>query len=202
MKGSQDKKNLKKFLGFGVVSAVLSFRISGNFYVASSLRTWGNFPPFGVQEFGQFSAIPPFHRSGVLAELDPRFGTPSPNPLADMDPPPQIWTPPPPNRTESNTIINVLVEIDNTFQCVLKYVSNSKQRIADAYELANCASILFNVRRKVAFEPFPRQSNTARFSKRQTYNTNLFYYCSMPKCWDDMIECEFVISDPSTVNNR
>ncbi|CAH3109966.1 unnamed protein product [Pocillopora meandrina] len=44
----------------------------------------------------------------------------------------RIWTPlrrfgpPPPNRTESNTIINVLVEIDNTFQCVLKYVFNSK----------------------------------------------------------------------------
>ena len=41
-----------------------------------------------------------------------------------------------------------------------------------------------------------------RFSKRQTYGTNLFFYCSMPKCWDDMVKCEFVISDPSTVNNR
>ena len=113
MKGSQDKKNLEKFLRFGVVSAVLSFRISGNFSPASSLRTWGNFPPFGVQDFGQFSAIPPFHHSTV--PVSQRIWTPL-----------HRFGPPPPNRTESNTIINVLVEIDNTFQCVLKYVFNSK----------------------------------------------------------------------------
>ena len=49
---------------------------------------------------------------------------------------------------------------------------------------------------------FRDSQKTARFSKRQTYDTNLICYCSMPKCWDDMVQCEFVISDPSTVNNR
>ena len=44
--------------------------------------------------------------AGVLAELDPpRFGTPGPNPLADMEPPIEL---------SENIIINVLVEIDNT----------------------------------------------------------------------------------------
>ena len=33
--------------------------------------------------------------AGVPADLDPpRFGPPGPNPVADMDPPPRIWTPP------------------------------------------------------------------------------------------------------------
>ena len=32
--------------------------------------------------------------AGVLADLDPpRIGPPGPNPLADLDPPPRIWTP-------------------------------------------------------------------------------------------------------------
>ena len=44
--------------------------------------------------------------AGVLAELDPpRFGTPGPNPLADMEPPIEL---------SENIILNVLVEIDNT----------------------------------------------------------------------------------------
>ena len=44
--------------------------------------------------------------AGVLAELDPpRFGTPGPNPLADMEPPIEL---------SKNIILNVLVEIDNT----------------------------------------------------------------------------------------
>ena len=37
-----------------------------------------------------------------------------------------------------------------------------------------CASIQFNVSRKVVLEPFPRQSNTAKFNKKQTCDTNLF----------------------------
>ena len=61
------RKTLNFFLRFGVVSTVLSFRISGNFSTASSLRTWGNFPSFGVQDFGQFSAIPQFRHSPVPA---------------------------------------------------------------------------------------------------------------------------------------
>ena len=33
-------------------------------------------------------------RTGVTADLDPRgFGPPGPNPLADLEPPSQIWTP-------------------------------------------------------------------------------------------------------------
>ena len=44
--------------------------------------------------------------AGVLAELDPpRFGTPCPNPLADMEPPIEL---------SENIILNVLVEKDNT----------------------------------------------------------------------------------------
>ena len=44
--------------------------------------------------------------AGVLAELDPpRFGTPGPNPLADMEPPIEL---------SENIILNVIVEIDNT----------------------------------------------------------------------------------------
>ena len=44
--------------------------------------------------------------AGVLAELDPpRFGTPGPNPLADMEPPIEL---------SENIILNVPVEIDNT----------------------------------------------------------------------------------------
>ena len=44
--------------------------------------------------------------AGVLAELDPpRFGTPGPNPLADMEPPIEL---------SENIILNVLVEKDNT----------------------------------------------------------------------------------------
>ena len=39
-------------------------------------------------------------------------------------------------------------------------------------------------------EAFPRQLNTARFNKRQTYDIDLFCYCSMPECWDDMLQCE------------
>ena len=47
-----------------------------------------------------------------------------------------------------------------------------------------------NVWRKVVFEPFPRKSNTARLNKRQTCTAYLFCYCSMPKCWDNMVQCK------------
>ena len=43
---------------------------------------------------------------------------------------------------------------------------------------------------KGRLEAFPRQLNTARFNKRQTYDIELFCYCSMPECWDDMLQCE------------
>lgn len=46
---------------------------------------------------------------------------------------------------------------------------------------------------KGRLEAFPRQLNTARFNKRQTYDIDLFCYCSMPECWDDMLQCEFFI---------
>ena len=48
------------------------------------------------------------------ADLDPRsksasgYGPPGPNPLADLDSPPRIWTP---SKTEWNIILDVLVEI-------------------------------------------------------------------------------------------
>ena len=45
-----------------------------------------------------------------------------------------------------------------------------------------------------------RDSQTPLDSVRDKLMTLI--YCSMPKCWDDMVQCEFVISDPSTVNNR
>ncbi|CAH3109978.1 unnamed protein product [Pocillopora meandrina] len=70
-------KNLKNVLGFGVVSAVLSFRISGNFSAASSLRTWGNFPPFGVKDFAKFTAIPPFCHSTIYCYNFNRSVTPA-----------------------------------------------------------------------------------------------------------------------------
>ena len=57
---------------------------------------------------------------------------------------------------------------------------------------------------------------------KQTCDTNLFCHCSMPECWDDMVQCEGFktasedewlcivcrlpdsrrLSDPSTVNDR
>ena len=40
---------------------------------------------------------------------------------------------------------------------------------------------------KGRFEPFPRQSNTARFTERKTCDINLFCYCSMPECWNIMV---------------
>ena len=43
---------------------------------------------------------------------------------------------------------------------------------------------------KGRFEPFPRQSNTARFNKRKTCDINLFCYCSMLECSDYMVQCE------------
>ena len=44
--------------------------------------------------------------------------------------------------------------------------------------------------KKGCFEPFPRQSITARFNERKTYDLNLFCYCSMPRCSDYMVQCE------------
>ena len=55
--------------------------------------------------------------TGVPADLDPpRFGLPGPNPLADMDPPPRIWTPTPLTKLSENIILNVLVKIDDTLR--------------------------------------------------------------------------------------
>ena len=75
--------------------------------------------------------------------------------------------------------------------------------IANAYELAagnDPSDVSFDQGKmrkhlvqsleKCRFEPFPRQSNTARFNKRQTCNINLFCYCSMPECWDDIVQYE------------
>ena len=50
-----------------------------------------------------------------------------------------------------------------------------------------CASSMFG---EGSVEPFPRQSITARFNERKTYDLNLFCYCSMPKCSDYMVQCE------------
>ena len=68
-------------------------------------------------------------------------------------------------------------------------------RITDAYELAarndpsdvpfdqgKMCKHLVQCSEKGRFLTFSAKSNTARFSKRQTYDTNLFCYCSMPKC--------------------
>ena len=76
-------------------------------------------------------------------------------------------------------------------------------RIVNAYELAagndpsdvsfdkgKIGKHLVKCWRKVVFEPFPRQSNNARFNKRQTCDTDLFCHCSMLEYWDDMVQCE------------
>ena len=78
--------------------------------------------------------------------------------------------------------------------------SIQNMRIVNAYELASrrmflltkgkWARIQFNVWREIVFEPFPRQSNTVRFNEKQTCDANLFGHCSMPECWDDMVQCE------------
>ena len=75
--------------------------------------------------------------------------------------------------------------------------------IAFAYELANgndpsdvsfdqgkMRQHLVQCLEKGRLEAFPRQLNTARFNKRQTYDIGLFCYCSMPECWDDMLQCD------------
>ena len=75
--------------------------------------------------------------------------------------------------------------------------------IANAYELAagndpsdvsfdqgKMRKHLVQCLEKGRFEPFPRQSNTARFNERKTCDINLFCYCSMPECSDDMVQCE------------
>ena len=53
-----------------------------------------------------------------------------------------------------------------------------------------CVNSLVQCLEKGRLEAFPRQLNTARFNKRQTYDIHLFCYCSMPECWDDMLQCE------------
>ena len=57
--------------------------------------------------------------SRCAADLDPPLiwspgpnAPPGPNPQADMDHPPRIWTAS--TKLSENTILNVLVEIDNT----------------------------------------------------------------------------------------
>ena len=53
--------------------------------------------------------------TGVPADLDPlKFGPTGPNPLADIDPPPWIWTPP--TKLSENIILNVLVKMDDTLR--------------------------------------------------------------------------------------
>ena len=40
-------------------------------------------------------------------------------------------------------------------------------------------------------EFIPRELPSERPSnKRQTFDTNIFCHCSMPECWDDMVQCE------------
>ena len=74
----------------------------------------------------------------------------------------RIWTPlrefGPPNTTKlsENTILNVLVKMDDTLRSSA-YQSMfliQNMRIVNAYELASCR--MFNVWREVVFEPFPR----------------------------------------------
>ena len=73
--------------------------------------------------------------------------------------------------------------------------------IAFAYELANGndpLEVSFDQRKmhqhlvhcleKGRLEAF--QLNTARFNKRQTYDIDLLCYCSMPECWDNILQCE------------
>ena len=72
----------------------------------------------------EFITLTRLQHSGVPADLDPtRFGSPGPNPLADMDPPvqirlgiwtlpPRIWTPP--TKLSESIILNVLVKMDDT----------------------------------------------------------------------------------------
>ena len=35
-----------------------------------------------------------------------------------------------------------------------------------------------------------KRSTSSRFNERKICDTNLFCHCSMPECWDDMIQCE------------
>ena len=78
-----------------------------------------------------------------------------------------------------------------------------KCEIAFAYELADgndpsdvsfdqgkMRQNLVQCLEKGRLEAFPRQLNAVRFNKRQTYDIELFCYCSMPECWDDMLQCE------------
>ena len=46
----------------------------------------------------------------------PRFGPPSPNPLADIDPPGPLADLDPPTDLTENIVLNVLVEIDNALR--------------------------------------------------------------------------------------
>ena len=57
-----------------------------------------------------------FTNAGVPAIwTPPRFGPPGPNPLADLDPPPRIWTPP--TKLSENIILtSVLIKMDNTLR--------------------------------------------------------------------------------------
>ena len=44
------------------------------------------------------------------------FGPPGPNPLADMDPPPGIWTPQQLTKLSENIVLNVPVKMDDTLR--------------------------------------------------------------------------------------
>ena len=48
--------------------------------------------------------------AGVPADKDP----PGPNTLADLDPPPRIWTPP--TKLSENIVLNVPVKMDDTLR--------------------------------------------------------------------------------------
>ena len=52
-----------------------------------------------------------------------------------------------------------------------------------------------------SFLNFFRDSRTLLASVRDNFWL-LFCYCSIFECWDDMVQYEFVILDPSTANNK
>ena len=65
-------------------------------------------------------------------------------------------------------------------------------RIANAYELA-----AGNDTSDVSFDQGKMRNHLV-----QCLEKGRFCYCSMSECWDDMVQYEFVILDPSTANNR
>ena len=65
----------------------------------------------------------PLVDAGVPADLDPPFQIrlriwtpPGPHSLADLDPPPRIWTPQQLTKLSENIILNVPVKMDDTLR--------------------------------------------------------------------------------------